>query len=893
MRVKGQLIITTFMVLAGALQLMPGQSAAAVTAAFLRSERLAADAAGAMIEAELLSVPQVRWVEREKIDAALRERSLQESLTGDELAARRRLGKLLQADLLLILRPATGAATDAGELIVCETRQGLRVAREPISLAATSAELTARRAAALARRAVERAAQPRLDLVAVYPFTSRNLTHDHDGLKEAYARLIEQGLAEQPGVWLVELQEARAIATEIATAQSDGIARRLPLFVEGEFSHKDYSPTAPVTVQITIKRGQGTLKQWKLEELPADQATQQLRQTTLQELARVIGIEPARQDARQEAEELARRADIAYRLGFWLEALQLAEASLLLNDDQPELHRDALLAGINHHRVAGPLSEQQRTEQIPFLRRLVAHKEAYLSRRAIHMGDKDFGIGVALVGIEALRRESCEAYVRLMRLRYEKGWQDGLYQYFTHHYQEAPPEVMDEIINFKLRVADYWQPHMGGEDRLIWDLAFRWRNTDSAEMQAVIKRLEGSANPTAQAAAREMQRRLALGLTIDQDPDAKQWVPPTTQPRKFVARATIEKFSLGIGRLAGWAYAGQGIDLIWTYSYSDEPGKLYLMRAPGKVKHVIDILADSTRNSVCYDGRYIWAASAGQRAGIIVADPLTGKAVVHHPGNLPPTKISKFSVVPLAPGRVAAVGRFGSRDDGRTWAALFEHGPSGVTCKVVHEAPQIPEQGSRPDWSQPGWSFSCRHAYTLSPPGLTPNATPVAIFDRDQIPAVIDPALQSFSLLRAWPPEGVKIRALFPGQVHEGAWYCTVMANNSWPTDKILKVSLPGPKVEVVNEAAGTRSYLFFHEGLPYLYSRLPSLHRASSVDQQFEPLELVWPKEEFFIQSPHFVSSQHHGLVIYDIVYTGTIRFSEPAAAVPEKPSAPAHQRQ
>jgi hypothetical protein len=877
MRSLGQQLVVALMALAGMLA-TTRHAEAAGTAAFIRSDRLdkAAEPAAAQVEAELLGTSQLRWVERAKVQAALRERGLQETLGKDEPGARRRLGQILQADLLLILRPAIGAAGDAGELIICETRQGLRLARVPLSLAAKPGDTSARQAIAALGRAVERNSQPQVDLVAVYPFTSRNLTSDADGLKDAYARLIEQALEAQPGVWLVELQEAQAIAAEITTAKGNAAQRRLPLFVEGEFAHKDYSPTAPVTIQMTIKRGQAALKQWKLENLPSVEAPEALRRSTLQELAAVIGAEPAKYDPRQEAAELARRAGIAYRLGFWLEALQLAEASLLLNDNQPELHRDALLAGVNHVQQFEPQNDSEKAahwrQNSAFLRRLVVHKEAYLRSRPIRMGGGDYPIGNALVLPEEVRKATAAAYLRMMQLRYEQGRKDELYMYFPHHFQAAPPEAAADVLEFKLRVADYWQPHMGGVQRLISNISFGWRDSDGPDMQAVIKRLEASPNETTRAAAAEMRRRLGMGLRVDVDPDARQMPRSDVELKPPVGHAKAEFFRLGIGYISGWMPAGPGVDVIWTY----DPGRLYLMRKPGQTELIAEIVADQGANAVCYDGRFIWAAAPGDSAAIMLLDPVSGAKTLHRPPNLPPAPISKFTVVPLEAGYVAAVGRLGTLEHGRTWVGTFRQTPDGVQFRLIHQAMDVPESGSRPDFSDPKWSFSPEFAYTLPPPKDNPKGSPVAVFDRKRLPAVVDPDAGSFNLLRAWPPKGVEARSIAPAQVHDGAWYCTVISGNGQQSAKILKVSLPGPTVEVVNDAVMTYGTLLFHEGRPYIYTPEPRLYRALGVGKPFEPLELDWP-EKFQFAKPRFASTQHHGLVIFNDSMTGTIRVQQP----------------
>ena len=60
------------------------------------------------------------------------------------------------------------------------------------------------------------------EIIAVPPFLNASLTHDLDHMQAAYARLIEQLLLDRPGVLVVELSEAKAIAQEIFFEQQPG-----------------------------------------------------------------------------------------------------------------------------------------------------------------------------------------------------------------------------------------------------------------------------------------------------------------------------------------------------------------------------------------------------------------------------------------------------------------------------------------------------------------------------------------------------------------------------------------------------------------------------------------------------------------------------------------------
>ena len=75
--------------------------------------------------------------------------------------------------------------------------------------------------------------------MAIPPFASRDLSYEHNYLQGAYAKIVEEALADRPGRLMVELAEARAVAEELATAGNETTVRRPPpLYFLGEFRHE-------------------------------------------------------------------------------------------------------------------------------------------------------------------------------------------------------------------------------------------------------------------------------------------------------------------------------------------------------------------------------------------------------------------------------------------------------------------------------------------------------------------------------------------------------------------------------------------------------------------------------------------------------------------------------
>jgi hypothetical protein len=118
----------------GAVALSP-PTAKAATAALVDFD---GSTLGKALEARLLQKPGIHWVERTEIDKVLQEQKLQALFSAEGIGDRSALGRLIHADVLVLLRKVavstydpraqTTQATHRLDLVVCETKQGLRLA---------------------------------------------------------------------------------------------------------------------------------------------------------------------------------------------------------------------------------------------------------------------------------------------------------------------------------------------------------------------------------------------------------------------------------------------------------------------------------------------------------------------------------------------------------------------------------------------------------------------------------------------------------------------------------------------------------------------------------------------------------------------------------------------
>jgi len=184
-----------------------------------------------LLEQRLLENGRAHWLERGAIEAILRERQL-EGLT-EAAAGRQRaeLGKLLKADLLILLRHVKEPKEHV-QLVICETRRGLRLAVHR-AMRSTDAEADAKQLSMLVERVIARSGRECHEIVAVPPFVSNDLTYENEHLKSAYAKLVEQTVRDRPGLLTVEFEEARAVAEELGLAGGE-IRRPMPLYLLGE-----------------------------------------------------------------------------------------------------------------------------------------------------------------------------------------------------------------------------------------------------------------------------------------------------------------------------------------------------------------------------------------------------------------------------------------------------------------------------------------------------------------------------------------------------------------------------------------------------------------------------------------------------------------------------------
>ena len=178
--------------------------------------------------AALNEVQQVQLLDREHLQRVIRELTLSEAMGPDQVPQRLQLGQLLPADAVLIV---TAQPDKSLRLIIVDCRLGIRLHAQTFP---SSAELLAG-APSLIQAMQQQFPGGVKRVIAVPPFVNRDLTHDHDAHQSEYAQLLASSLMTHPGVAVVEIEEARALAAESALGSRDSSTPLTPLILEGQF----------------------------------------------------------------------------------------------------------------------------------------------------------------------------------------------------------------------------------------------------------------------------------------------------------------------------------------------------------------------------------------------------------------------------------------------------------------------------------------------------------------------------------------------------------------------------------------------------------------------------------------------------------------------------------
>jgi hypothetical protein len=765
-----------------------------VTAAFLD---LDGSPLAALLEERLLGNPRAEWLERNAIDKIQRERQFTGMMDAAAVRRRAAVGKLLKAELLVLLRTSCEPVKSA-RLVVCESTHGLRLANHTLPLTDDMpTDLAALETAV--NRAIEKHRARITEIVAVPSLASQDLSYEYDHLQGAYARLVEQAILDRPGMLVVELPEARAIAAELAAAGTTGVVRRpLPLYLLGEFRHEDKDGASQVHLKVRVLRGKDKLGQ-RDGAVEAQQAAAFLRRAVQELLDETTGVRQKLPLPRQEASRLAERAALFQRIGQWEQAAPLIEASLLLAPDQ-ERRRQAVIIYGNLCRtfwLDASRSAEDNVQGLHFYLRGLEHLELFL-RTADDVSKYstesqahfiyDFRGSVNRMHLSAGRSEELSPHVeqakkkehefllRIVRMRARDGrGDDAMYvPWALHHLSQQ--DRFDLIYRLLVELKDL--PGLAGRVQQYALMGMTAGVLDCPEGREFLVRLEQSPNATFQSVARSLHRQLAADKARFRPPmvTVRHATIPDSQavqfkPIEFTA-VTRDGKSRKVTGLLGCVPSAHGLeDIAWDKQH------LYVMRDTGELRELWTSDEPGLRiEDVVYDGRHAWAAAGryGRRPLLLRLDPPTATTwkvtevsglPCEPPGNLPPYFRQIVAVAPVAPGRACVAGWFG-----RSWIALVDvdpRDPHRTSVEVIHEARKAIDKEDREQWKDTRVVFRPIYMFPLWDKPLTdPTAKRRIVVGRGETyadtnmakhPLLVDPRNRHVTVLQPGLPNPVAV----------------------------------------------------------------------------------------------------------------------------------------
>jgi hypothetical protein len=286
-----------------------------------------------LLTVELGALEGIQLVERDRLDAVVRETSVSQLLGPADGAKRIQAGRVAGADVLVLLAEVREGGQRRVRIVLTDCVLGVRLSTDVLpfpALAASKQEQFARDVRAIAVRTRERFPQGVKWVIGMTPFASKDLSHQHDAMQAGSALLVGNALSTVPGVAVIETEEAHAIRNEqdLTGVRQDRPRQVVPLIVRGEYSYAGDN----VTFDVTLDAG-GAAKSIREADLPPAGAAAFLSDRLPKAIlaATTSGGQPPSID--QQFAMLAERADRLSALGAWELAVRLHNAALVLKPD--------------------------------------------------------------------------------------------------------------------------------------------------------------------------------------------------------------------------------------------------------------------------------------------------------------------------------------------------------------------------------------------------------------------------------------------------------------------------------------------------------------------------------------------------------------------------------
>lgn len=780
---------------------------------------------GALLEAELLGRDDSEWLERTEIAKILAERQLQSLLSANATGDRVSLGKTLKADLLIVLRTGSHEAQKYADLVVAETAGGLRLITQRVPLG-EDMEADVGALAKLVDQGLAKSREELTHVFAVPPFINQDLTYEYDYLKGTYARLLEQTLLEVPGVLVVELQEAEALAREFQLTEGGGsVHRRLPLYLLGEYRHEGRGEDRQVQLSLRIEQGQK--QRQRLTQVLAPVEVPALLRATATKWIQAAGIDVVIAEPEIEARQLATRADRLMRLANWNEALPLIEASLLLNSDQVELISQGVTAA--SRAISGPpgstvedleRSLQQQQRVLFYLRKLVTrypldnvrpHFDHFrTSSNTYREGyDPESGLPPELVArFEQFRQERRALTMQLVhRFAQSNEWRTSGLCLARALADLAPRERYAQRLKLILQYQD--QQNATGMTMAFARGPISIEHLATIEGRQFLRELKAS--PQTNKEVKDVVTEMLAAVEVATMPT--RLAPHVAEKETGLSFHPVDLTYDDAGTpqklqvLSACIPLSGGVDLV----VADRLG-VFTLSPEGKLDRIWQPEArNTTIHAHSYDGRYLWlAVKVHQRAcEVWVLDPLAGESwQLTVDDGLPllgPEEVpeeARFQLTTalssVEPGRAIVAGFIG-----RLWLAEVRFDPQGKhQVNIFHEGKDaMPRPGEPVDWKNVHLASPTGSLLTLWEREGNRTKSQRVIVNRNfpylaEHPLIVDPDDLTVRVMDS--SENFSQRGLNPNNVIDGASYQVTLLPPSFDRISLVRTGLPDLKPTIV-----------------------------------------------------------------------------------------------
>ncbi|MHB9132812.1 MAG: hypothetical protein ACYDBB_17220 [Armatimonadota bacterium] len=677
-----------------------------------------------LLETQLTNRTDIELVEREQLAAILKEQSLAALSNAASGANRLTVGKLLNAEVLLILTRRD--AQDKGiSVVVSETRQGLRLRTTQVPVADTP-EATASAVAGELNTALKKLTETIRLIAAVPPLMNKDLTRDRDYLQDSYARLLQELLLNLPGVIVVDTDEAKAIGSETALGGTT-ITRSLPVYLIGEYRFDVGNAQIPPYVKLVLHQGERELGTRQVDRPTSESAPVFLRKATAELISLVDQQKVSLPDPVLEAQQLAARARQFFLIGMNKQSTELAEASLLLNPNQPQVHRQAMSAyGGYAEEFDKPNKEAIRRTEMA-----IDHMAQYLIKTDIsNMSDSlsanlENEMSGAFAGNWFPFQTKEDPEVNQLYESYQVNLRNAYKRVLAAKAQEN--KLNDRVASIILwRFLNVLSPSTGDNLKQRLELVpllltptvinpYYIECVICVDQEDFIKHpaytdflntLEKKYPDPKVTLLIVRQRNNIKALTEQETRPSKQ---PTIQPQPPVVTPdntglnevvytpivwTCEGKTLSRGEfsLSGILSCGDTVDLVWGFK-AYEGMSVYLMRSKGQLSKVATIPGGFNFGQAAFDGKNAWLPIISRSPTVpevVVIDVASGKTTIVSVKHGLPLFTAAASAA-LAPGRICLSGLVGSTSM-RTFVAILTLDPGGKhRVQIIHEATKQPD----------------------------------------------------------------------------------------------------------------------------------------------------------------------------------------------------------